>query len=280
MVSSLIVIFVAVEMIILPLVAKVFLWHEPLVAGAWMGLAVKSDGGAIASGAVVDSLIRAQAMDMEGINYAEGWITMTATTVKMFIDIFIGVWAVILAYIWCAKIECKPGQKVGLLEVWNRFPKFVLGYILTFVILLTICWPTAKMLSPIENELSGIKVEVSSLTKQISASKDPTATASLQEKLTQAKAREKQLNDEAKAPKKQLSVAKSAIAQGDVFRTMFFVLCFFTIGVISNFKKLMEEGIGRLAAVYCISLFGFIIWVGLAISWLFFHGVKPPILPS
>jgi uncharacterized membrane protein YadS len=280
MVSSLVVIFVAVEMIILPFAAKMFLWHEPLVAGAWMGLAVKSDGGAIASGAVTDALIRAQAMDMEGINYAEGWITMTATTVKMFIDIFIGVWAVVLAYIWCAKIDCKAGQSVSLMEVWNRFPKFVLGYILTFIILLTICWPTVKTLSPTENAITEVKVQVASLEKQISASKDPTVTAPLQATLKEAKAREKQLNDEAKAPKKFLSVAKSAIAQGDVFRTMFFVLCFFTIGVVSNFKKLMEEGIGKLAAVYCVSLFGFIIWVGLAISWLFFHGVKPPILPS
>ena len=280
MVSSLVVIFVAVEMIILPFAAKMFLWHEPLVAGAWMGLAVKSDGGAIASGAVTDALIRAQAMDMEGINYAEGWITMTATTVKMFIDIFIGVWAVILAYIWCAKIDCKAGQSVSLMEVWNRFPKFVLGYILTFIILLTICWPTVKTLSPTENAITEVKVQITSLEKQISASKDPTVTAPLQATLKEAKDREKQLNDEAKAPKKFLAVAKSAIAQGDVFRTMFFVLCFFTIGVVSNFKKLMEEGIGKLAAVYCVSLFGFIIWVGLAISWLFFHGVKPPILPS
>ncbi len=51
MVSSLVVIFVAVEMVILPFIAKFYLWTEPLVAGAWMGLAVKSDGGAIASGA-------------------------------------------------------------------------------------------------------------------------------------------------------------------------------------------------------------------------------------
>ena len=194
-----------------------------------MGLAVKSDGGAIASGAVTDALIRAQAMDMEGINYAEGWITMTATTVKMFIDIFIGVWAVVLAYIWCAKIECKAGQSVSLMEVWNRFPKFVLGYILTFVILLSICWPTVKALSPTENALTAVKVQITSLEKQIKAGKDPAATAPLQATLKEAKAHEKQLNDEAKAPKKFLSVAKSAIAQGDVFRTMFFVLCFFTI---------------------------------------------------
>jgi len=46
---------------------------------------------------------------------------------------------------------------------------------------------------------------------------------------------------------------------------------------VSNFKKLWEEGIGRLMVVYVVALFGFIIWVGLFISWLFFHGVKPPL---
>ena len=62
-----------------------------------------------------------------------------------------------------------------------------------------------------------------------------------------------------------------------MFRVLFFVLTFFTIGVVTNFRKLWEEGIGRLAAVYVVCLFGFIIWIGLAISWLFFHGVKPPL---
>ena len=157
MVSSLVVIFVAVEMVILPFLAKYFLWTEPLVAGAWMGLAVKSDGGAIASGAITDALIRAQAMDMAGINYAEGWITMTATTVKMFIDIFIGVWAFLLAYIWCAKIDVKPGQKVDAAEIWHRFPKFVIGYVLTFVILVVMCWPSAKVMGPAEKEAGRIE---------------------------------------------------------------------------------------------------------------------------
>jgi hypothetical protein len=56
------------------------------------------------------------------------------------------------------------------------------------------------------------------------------------------------------------------------------VLTFFTIGLGANFKRLWAEGIGRLALVYVISLFGFIIWIGLATSWLFFHGIFPPIL--
>ena len=38
------------------------------------------------------------------------------------------------------------------------------------------------------------------------------------------------------------------------------------------------EGIGKLAAVYVVCLFGFIIWVGLVISWVFFSGIKPPLV--
>ena len=57
MVSSLVVVFTCIEMLILPFIAQHFLYTEPMVAGGWMGLAVKSDGGAIASGAITESLI-------------------------------------------------------------------------------------------------------------------------------------------------------------------------------------------------------------------------------
>jgi hypothetical protein len=61
--------------------------------------------------------------------------------------------------------------------------------------------------------------------------------------------------------------------------TLMFLNCFtfFSIGVLSNFRKLWEEGIGRLVAVYAVGLFGFIIWFGLVISWMFFGGVHPPL---
>jgi hypothetical protein len=68
------------------------------------------------------------------------------------------------------------------------------------------------------------------------------------------------------------------VAEANIFRGIFFVMTFFTIGVVSNFRKLWEAGIARLAAVYVLCLFGFIIWVGLLISWLFFHGVTPPLV--
>jgi Na+/serine symporter len=69
----------------------------------------------------------------------------------------------------------------------------------------------------------------------------------------------------------------AAMGEANTLRVIFFILTFFSIGVLSNFKKLWAEGIGRLAAVYVVSLFGFVIWVGLLISWLFFAGVKPPL---
>ncbi|HXT40756.1 MAG TPA: putative sulfate exporter family transporter [Candidatus Angelobacter sp.] len=218
MVSSLVVIFAVVELLFLPFVARHFLHQEPMVAGAWMGLAVKTDGAAVASGTITDSLIRAKAAEA-GIRYQEGWMTMTATTVKVFIDMFIGIWSFILAVIWCSKIENRTGERVRAVEIWERFPKFILGYAATFLVMLVICLGS------------------------------PGGTAA----------------------------AKTVTAGTDVFRVLFFVLTFFTIGVVSNFRKLWEEGIGRLAAVYVVCLFGFIIWIGLLISWLFFHGVKPPL---
>lgn len=219
MVSSLVVIFAVVELLVLPFVAQNFLYNEPMVAGAWMGLAVKTDGAAVASGAITDSLIRARAA-ASGIQYQPGWIMGVTATVKVFIDVFIGVWAFVLAWIWSAKIERRPGEKVRIVQIWERFPKFVLGYAATFVTILLI-----GLFAP------------------------------------------------ALVPK-----TKAAMAEANVFRSIFFVMTFFTIGVASDFRKLWQEGIGRLALVYILCLFGFIIWVGLAISWIFFHGVKPPLL--
>ncbi len=46
LVSSLVVIFAVVEVLILPWVAQTFLADDPLVAGAWIGLAIKTDGAA------------------------------------------------------------------------------------------------------------------------------------------------------------------------------------------------------------------------------------------
>ena len=218
LVSSLVVIFAVVEVLILPFLAQTFLWQEPLVAGAWIGLAVKTDGAAVAGGGITESLILAKSA-AEGVTYQPGWILGTTATVKVFIDIFIGIWAFVLGYIWTNHINV-TSDKAKIVEIWQRFPKFILGFVLTFVVGLYLAL--------------GTPADV--------ASKVPVA-----------------------------------IGEANTFRVIFFILTFFSIGVLSNFKKLWQEGIGKLAAVYIISLFGFVIWVGLIISWLFFSGVKPPL---
>jgi uncharacterized membrane protein YadS len=218
MVSSLVVVFSVVELLLLPFAAQLFLWAEPLVAAAWMGLAVKTDGAAVAAGAITEALVRARAAE-DGIFYEPGWMLTTTTTVKIFIDIFIGIWALILGVIWVYKIDPKPGEKVPVAEIGRRFPKFVLGYFVLFLTLLGLALAAPSWLPGL----------------------------------------------------------RAATAESDLFRSLFFAMTFFTIGLTSNFKRLWAEGIGRLALVYALSLFGFIIWIGLLISWLFFHGVHPPI---
>ena len=69
----------------------------------------------------------------------------------------------------------------------------------------------------------------------------------------------------------------AAVGEANVLRVIFFVLTFFSIGVLSDFRRLWQDGLGKLAAVYVVSLFGFVVWVGFVISWLFFAGVKPPL---
>jgi len=71
---------------------------------------------------------------------------------------------------------------------------------------------------------------------------------------------------------------RTAMGEANTFRVIFFAMTFFTLGVMSDFRRLWQEGIGRLTAVYAVSLFGFVIWVGLAISFLFFSGVQPPLV--
>ena len=137
MVSSLVVIFAVIELLILPGLASYFLSDQPLAAGAWMALSVKTDGAAVASGSITEAFILAKAA-AAGIKYQPGWIVGTAATVKVFIDIFIGVWAFVLAWIWTKHIDVRPGETVRIGEIWERFPKFVIGYVLTFIIILFI----------------------------------------------------------------------------------------------------------------------------------------------
>src|SRR5512135_2112544 len=250
MVSSLVVIFAVVELILLPFFAEHFLYKEPMVAGAWMGLAVKTDGAAVASGAVAEGLILGKNA-AQGVMYSPEWIKNAAAVVKVFIDIFIGVWAFVLAIIWSTVIERKPGEKASAVEIWHRFPKFVIGYIVTFLIILWVCLPASKSITamsgqvaPLTKQIAAGDAQLAALNKKVAdeeaqlaalnaankkdkkaiaslqgqITNDKAAAASLADKIGKDKAQLAPLNEQLKGPKATMGAAKAGTGEANVFR--------------------------------------------------------------
>jgi uncharacterized membrane protein YadS len=129
MVSAAILIFAAVELIVLPWVAISLIKAgvmSPEAAGAWMGLTVKTDGAAAASAEIVARGV--------GVDTPLSVGVMS----KVLIDIWIGVIAFVLALIWVFVVEVRRGVASGRrpspMELWYRFPKFVLGYFFTSLV--------------------------------------------------------------------------------------------------------------------------------------------------
>lgn len=114
-----IVLICAVPMLVFqPMIAKYFGIPE-VVAGAWIGGTLDTSGSVVAAGA----LISETAMKVGVI-------------VKMSQNVLIGVAAFILSIVWTFKKaeEIPGGEKPGLMEIWYRFPKFVLGFVIASVV--------------------------------------------------------------------------------------------------------------------------------------------------
>ena len=109
-------VFTSVMMIVMPAVIKLVGISEVL-GGAWMGGTIDATGAVAAAGAFLG----------EKALYV-------AATIKMIQNVLIGVIAFCVAVYWCAKVDRLPGQKVSALEIWYRFPKFVIGFILASII--------------------------------------------------------------------------------------------------------------------------------------------------
>ena len=138
MVSALIVIYAVIELVLIPPIFTQSLINEPVVAGAAMGMSIKTDGADAAAGAIMDEMMRSKILESEGIVWEEGFITTSAIMTKIWIDMFIGVWAFVLAMFWLYKVDKRPGEKVPKSEIWHRFPKFVIGYIISWFLYLGI----------------------------------------------------------------------------------------------------------------------------------------------
>ena len=108
--------FTSVMMIALPSFIVAVGMH-PVLGGAWIGGTVDSTGAVVAAGAF---------LGQTGM--------FVAATIKMIQNVMIGVIAFGVAVYWCSRVDCIPGQKVSKMEIWYRFPKFVLGFIAASVV--------------------------------------------------------------------------------------------------------------------------------------------------
>ena len=77
--------------------------------------------------------------------------------VKMSQNVLIGVAAFILAVIWTfKKAEGVPGgEKPGLIEIWIRFPKFVLGFIIASLVFSFLLSPAT--VGAVKGQLGGLR---------------------------------------------------------------------------------------------------------------------------
>ena len=202
-----------------------------------MGMAVKTDGADAAAGAVMDELMRAKKEAMDGTVWEEGYITTSAVMTKIWIDMFIGLWAFVLAVVWVYKIDRVEGEKVPVSEVWHRFPKFVLGYFCTWFAYLGILF----------------------LLPDAAEAADKTAAAA---------------TEAAKDYKQMAQTGAIPVEKG--MRKLFFMLTFLSIGVITDFRKLAEARFGKMVGVYFVALFLFVVPVAIIVAWVFHHGMTIP----
>jgi uncharacterized integral membrane protein (TIGR00698 family) len=114
-------VFTAIMMIAMPAFIKMVGLPEVL-GGAWIGGTVDSTGSVAAAGAFLGP----KALQV-------------AATIKMIQNVLIGVSAFCVAIYFATKVEKQDdGRTVGAMEIWNRFPKFVLGFAAASILLSTI----------------------------------------------------------------------------------------------------------------------------------------------
>ncbi len=115
-VTSLVLIVAVPMMVLMPWAVKAFNIPD-IVGGAWLGGTLDTSGSVVAAGA----LISEPAMK-------------TGVIVKFSQNALIGVAAFMLSVWWTFKAGAAAGQRPTARVIWDRFPKFVLGFIVASII--------------------------------------------------------------------------------------------------------------------------------------------------
>ncbi|MCP4569383.1 MAG: putative sulfate exporter family transporter [FCB group bacterium] len=117
-------IFTVLMMIFMPMAIK-YMGMNAILGGAWMGGTIDSTGAVVAAGSMLGP-------EAEKV----------AAVVKMIQNVLIGVLAFCVAIYWCMVVDRDPGQsRPRAMEIWHRFPKFVLGFVAASLVFSVIVVP-------------------------------------------------------------------------------------------------------------------------------------------
>ena len=108
--------FTVIMMVVLPAIIKAVGMGEVL-GGAWLGGTIDSTGAVAAAGAALGD----RALEV-------------AATIKMIQNILIGVTAFGIATYWVTYVEKDAGTQPSVMEIWRRFPKFVIGFVVASIV--------------------------------------------------------------------------------------------------------------------------------------------------
>lgn len=114
---SIVVLWAVVMVIVLPIFCK-WLGLDAGVAGAWIGTSEFADAAGLAA---------AQSIGDERAIAAFTLIKVIGR------DMFVGIWAVLVAFLSVAVWHKQENTKVGVSTIWERFPKFILGFIVASI---------------------------------------------------------------------------------------------------------------------------------------------------
>jgi uncharacterized integral membrane protein (TIGR00698 family) len=115
-VTALVIVTALPLMILMPWLARAMGLSET-VAGAWFGGNIDTTAAVVGAGTLYGETAQ-----------------QVASVVKMSQNALIGVAAFLLATYFVVKVERKPSERPGPIVIWQRFPKFILGFVLVSIL--------------------------------------------------------------------------------------------------------------------------------------------------
>ncbi|HUB15335.1 MAG TPA: putative sulfate exporter family transporter [Acetobacteraceae bacterium] len=134
---TVVIVWAIVMIFVLPLVARL-LGLSAGVAGAWIGTSEFADAAGFAAAQSYGNL----AGNVPGIGGTADQSVFAFTLMKVVgRDVWIGIWAFVLAVVATTRWEAAAtGRKADVGQIWWRFPKFVLGFLLASLL---VTWATS-----------------------------------------------------------------------------------------------------------------------------------------